>query len=359
VKRSRSRTFSWFVLTLFLTGAASAAPRVAVVRVPEQNDPEGLEPRLRAELEGEGFEVVLVQAEHAPTREDLEDTAKSTDSFAAIALIRPAGSLAVDVWVTDRVTGKTVLRRIDAPPESPEAGSIMAVRAVELLRASLIELNLKITPKGEIAPAPEVAHFAELPKPAPPPPPAPIPVRREAPPPVPPATQPERRFAFGLGVAGFDTPGGLGLTPGPAARLFWRPVPLFALGLEAAGPAPSTLDEVEGSASVDQELGLGVLELTPWPGSIEPRFSVGAGAYRIAARGSAAGPYAGTSTSALSFAAKVGAGARFELSRSIALGTELSAHWLAPEPVIHFSGRREASAGRPLLLGSVTLEVGW
>ncbi len=240
------RRAAWLSLlfALAVAGRAGASPRVAVVRGEHEADPEGLEPRLRAELESAGFEVVIVRVEQPASRDQLEATARRTESFAAIALIRPAGGEAVDVWVIDRVTGKTVLRRIEAPTASAETGSILAVRAVELLRASLIELHLRTTPSGEIEPEPEVERFAELPKEAVPPPrPEPVPPKPkpEKPRPVAPPPRPAPHYAFGLALEGVVSPGGLDLAFAPGASFFWQPAPEWALGLSIVGPALETL----------------------------------------------------------------------------------------------------------------------
>src|ERR1035437_9780285 len=98
-------------------------------------------PRLRAELGAMGFDLVEMLADDgAPARAALEENARSLGAIAAVRLVPSGGG--VEVWIVDRVTGKTVLREI-VRPEGPsgEADAMVAMRAVELLRASLLAIH--------------------------------------------------------------------------------------------------------------------------------------------------------------------------------------------------------------------------
>src|SRR5262249_27000792 len=86
--------------------------------------------------------------------------ARNVGAVAAIRLV-PSGA-GVEVWVTDRVTGKTIVRDLATP-----SGDAVALGAVELLRASFMELHADVPHRGEVAPTPQVKALA-LPE-APPP----------------------------------------------------------------------------------------------------------------------------------------------------------------------------------------------
>ena len=77
-----------------------------------------------------------------------------------MAVVASADPGSAELWVIDRVTGKTVVRRVNAAAGDPaRAAEILAVRAVELLRASFLELA--ITPDAEAAPRPATAPAVE------------------------------------------------------------------------------------------------------------------------------------------------------------------------------------------------------
>jgi hypothetical protein len=88
----------------------------------------------------------------------------------------------------------------------------------------------------------------------------------------------------------------------------------------------------------------------------EPIVSLGAGALRLAAEGHLSAPYASGSGSRWSLAADAGVGFRVPIKeRRFELGVELHALVAEPYPVVRFFDQEVARAGRPSLLGSVTL----
>lgn len=127
-----------------LTPAARGAERsrVAVVRATGA-DPLLAEAttRLEAELAALGFEVVLVEpTAGGDARASVEAAHLTPPPIATLALSHEGTSAAADVWVADGLTAKTSVRRIDVRDVSQDrAPSVLAVRAVELLRASLLE----------------------------------------------------------------------------------------------------------------------------------------------------------------------------------------------------------------------------
>ena len=131
--------------------AESGATLVAIVTA-EPNS--SLTKRVRAELEGLGVDVIVLKPpdEGSPSRAPLEQAARSVGAVAAVRLIASSEGK-VEVWVADRVTGKAVVRELDAP-ESGASDAAVAVGSVELLRASLMELHSGEPPHGD-APANE------------------------------------------------------------------------------------------------------------------------------------------------------------------------------------------------------------
>lgn len=131
--------------------AESGATLVAIVTA-EPNS--SLTRRVRAELEGVGLDVIVLKPpdEGSPSRAPLEQSARSVGAVAAVRLVASREGK-VEVWVADRVTGKAVVRELDAP-ESGASDAAVAIGSVELLRASLMELHSGEPAHGD-APATE------------------------------------------------------------------------------------------------------------------------------------------------------------------------------------------------------------
>src|SRR5260370_19947414 len=120
--------------------ARAEAARVALVH---DEHPDALElrtlTRLRAELAAAGFEVTEIARTKGDGREAAEVEPPLAGVFATIA-IAPRSADAADVWVSDRITGKTLMRRVESRSErGTDVAAVLAVRAVELLQASLLE----------------------------------------------------------------------------------------------------------------------------------------------------------------------------------------------------------------------------
>ena len=90
--------------------------------------------RMHGELVSAGFDVEIMAATAGvDPRASLEQTASGNNVDAVVALLGDAIPGSVEVWVIDRVTGKSVVRRIPNQPESERAAEILAIRAIELL----------------------------------------------------------------------------------------------------------------------------------------------------------------------------------------------------------------------------------
>src|SRR5688572_4871010 len=130
------------ILVLLVTRSARAE-RVVVVEDPEM---QRFATRLRSELTSVGFEVVMRPREDSSTPLSLEELAKKEGAVAALHV--KASRSGVEVWVMDRITSKTLLREL-VPSSGDDVGEV-AVAAVELLRASLLEVETpKFKPKVE------------------------------------------------------------------------------------------------------------------------------------------------------------------------------------------------------------------
>ena len=171
----RRYRFASLVLGLCILMSSLLVPRVAhaqriILLCPSETDASLTEAfnRLRGELTMHGFEVEIQTSAEAISPENLALRADSVAAVASVSFVRGAGITTADIKISDRVTGKTTIRTI-ATPEGTDAASLLALRAVELLRTSLREFgpNAK-TPQDIVGAAPEraspsVKKWAETP----------------------------------------------------------------------------------------------------------------------------------------------------------------------------------------------------
>jgi hypothetical protein len=328
---------------LLFVAASDAAPRVAVVLNPNAAASSGYETQLRSELQAAGFEVVSISAE-ASTPEQLEAIAVQSQSVAAISLAQPSGAVSASVWVTERITGKTLLRAVRPEKLGPEAPSIIALRAVELLRASLLELNEAHAPRGALPVPPSVRAW--------------VAPRASSEPPKP-ARTPAWGIAVGPGL--LASPGGIPAEVAPSLGFLWHPTASLTGELRWEGPYLSTVNASIGSASVSQSFITFRARYEPF--AQQARFSpwgaLGLGGHHMRVHGSAHAPYAAGSDSAYTFVGLAGLGMRIRLGAGLFITPEVSAVFAANRPVVRFADQTTASAGRPWLSTVISLEYAW
>ncbi len=297
--------------------------------------------RVRGELLADGFTVSLSEPVPEPDRvAALTRAGRAADAAIVAGLYVDDGANAIDLRIVDDVSGNVFVRRLTVDQGGPDqAPEVFARRAVELLRASLLDFlvaNLRSA----------VSEARVLPKSAP------AETSRDS--------SPEPRWAIeaGLGVLGsFD---GIGPAIVPLARVHFALNPTFQIRATGAwvGTQPR-LEGPTGTATVDQ--GIALLEGTvePWPRHrIRPLLSIGAGTYYVGVNGSGAGPYQGVRNTEISFALDGGLGIASLLGPHLEVVIE--AHALLAEPgiAVRFVDFDAARIGRPSILGTLTL-AGW
>jgi hypothetical protein len=100
--------------------------------------------RVRGELTAGGFEVsMLAQDPALDVRSALETVGRELDPIATFAIVRAAGGSTAEIWVCDRLEGKSVIQSVrldgNGVPGEPSRSVVLAVQAVELLKASLAQ----------------------------------------------------------------------------------------------------------------------------------------------------------------------------------------------------------------------------
>jgi hypothetical protein len=329
------------VLALSCVSAnALAEPALVVlVRPPHQNAivQEAIT-RIQGELVADGFNVLVIDpVPGTDAASVLSRVGLETGAAATLGLILQPDAKSAEVWVVDRMTNKTLTRRIEMPTTSPAtAPEVLARRSVELLRASLLEILVgaredpaKI-PKAREQASEWVARELE-------------------------ASQSRWGVEAGAQILGGFR--GISAAVMPVGRVrFVLSRPFSArLTLAGLGTRPRAVSP-RGSATVSQALGLFELVGTVLPqGPLRPSVSLGAGAYRIGIDGNSTSPYLGLEDERFVFAADVGAGLALQLTSSFALSLEGHSTVVTPYPVIRFLEADSVEIHSPLVSAVLTL----
>lgn len=311
-KSARSWALASLLGSALLFAPDAGAQRVVLVQTGER-DPliEDAWYRLLAELRIHHFETETVTLSEAGDLADtLSETARAHGALAAIALVHRNETTAVDVWLIDRVTGKTTLRRVVVSP-GEDAPSVLAIRAVDLLRASFREFGAGRRPPADVAgvdPRPVPRAVEDL--------------AAEARPAV-------TLFAGGMMLLPLPA---FGAAFGPSLGAFLNPTERLALGVVGAGPlVGAEFSATTGSASMTQALGLLEARLSMVQSrAFEAGPSLAVGAYHLGATGRARPPL--TSKQDDTWAAIGGGGAFLSarLWRRVAAGISARVFGLAP-----------------------------
>jgi hypothetical protein len=326
-------------------GPPAARSRVAIVRS-ASNDRllKEATTRLRAELGDAGFDVVEVDETPGDPRAGVEG-ASGGAGFATVSMNRAGAGAQADIWISDHVTGKTVVRRLQVGG-APNAAAVLAIRAMELLRASLLEVAAEPEPTTTAPQRETPADVMKWVAPALPKHPR---VER----------QPFQGSALGVGAVALHGLRGVGLAFGPTLR-FSHSIygPWFGRLLLAGPLVGPELSAPGGSASVRQEFASLDFGVTTRANPIGAYGWVGLGAFNLHATGSAAAPYRPTSEGVLSFLSMAGLGAVARASDTVAFTAEFMALLLVPQPIVVIADQEAGRAGAPSLSLALGLLVG-
>jgi hypothetical protein len=322
-------------LLLAVAAAAAEPVRVALVQ-PAHPDPIAAEAatRIRAELLAAGFAVVLIEADPAADAAVEPGGAAASRVRATVVVVRTDHGAAADVWIADRASHGTLVRRVDAGAGEPSSPADLAIRAVELLRAGLFE------PRAAPSAAPPAEPPPDLPGTGP-----------AEPPEAPPAPRPTRpralleRFTAELGLTAIY---GLG---GASGRL--APTLRFAYG---AGTGLAGRLTVMGPTSTDQAA---VLEVAygfdrSWR-VLAPVVALGAGACHTHLDDTVTAKLPALSTEAWAGAFSASAGVAARATDRAAFLVDAHAFLVEPGPGA-IVGMAPA-AGKPQLLVTASLGV--
>ena len=331
-------------LTLLPTtaGAGEDDPAVVVVRMCDAFEAEcwrEAEKRVEAELLAAGFAVATRSGEageEGARREELDAAARHHGAVAALRIVRAAQGGGVSLWIVDRVTGKTSYREVAAADlEGPEAAELVALRTVELLHASFLELEAPHEPRGDAPPTPAVEQFVE---------------RRGAP------GAPLFLARVGFLVAG--APGGLGAVAGPTLGMSWGFHEYLRLDTDLWGTAVHARVSGEaGTARAGLAAGQLHLMVRPVPGGrVSPAFGVGGGFLLGWAWGRAAPGFRSASEAVVVGLPSASVQLAVRLTRRLRLFGGAKVGVAIPEVEVRLGGAAAGRTGRPLVDGALGLE---
>ena len=326
--KSRALAILVFVASM-LTAWSARADRVLVI---EDTEMKRFGARVRAELRALGFEVETIEAADAPSRVSLEDAARAAGVVAALRL-RPSRS-GVEVWVMDRVTAKTVLREVVLSQGDDE--SAVALGAVELLRASLLEVEEPHFTPREVPPSPAIQRL------------------------VPSQSEPRGRLSLALGPALAVSPGGLGVTPHVDLWARARIAEPFEGGLRLLAPTiPAVVDAREGRSTITLSSAALAADavLLPAASALRVRTGVGVGVLWVHMEGTGAQAFVGRGDDVVSAFTFVHVAPTIALGPSLRLFADATVGLADPRPVVVFAERKVAGWGQPAILTTLGIEL--
>jgi hypothetical protein len=315
----------WIVLTPL---AAFGAEHPKIMVMFEQTSPPFL-PRVRAELTASGFPIVVTKPpSFPPNRQEVEVLARQEGATVALSLIEAGGG--VEVWVLDP-TSKTMFREVLLglydPHENPD---VIALRLVETLRATLMEVERTHPVVLPVEPPQQEIDLSPRPP----------------------------RFALAMGGGVAYSPGGFGATGHVAMSFQWWVTPRWTLSVDGlATPEPAKLRGPEGVASVAwYAAGIaGAVYLTDPAAAIRLRAGAGVWLGIMSISGVTASPYFTRRVETISAIPHLDVAPQLALSSRLSLGLAASLGVQAPSTGVQFAQRRVADWGRPVVLGAVTL----
>lgn len=297
--------------------------------------------RLSLELASIGVGTEMVDASAGAGEKEssawLAAVAEQNRVDAVVVILGDTGPDAVEVWAIDRATGRSVSRRLpfDVDANAERAPETLAVRAMELLRSTLLEMDLTASPPG-----PQSAVVA--------------PALSGAP--AQPKHRPER-LAIDVGIAAVTGPGGVGASVLPVVHVGWSLGP--ALGVRGALAALGTRASVErsvGDAQVSQEfVALGAAYRFRADRQLRPLVTLSAGALRTSVDGSARSPNQGHTTNQWSFLIEAGLGAALRLDDRFFVAAEVDLQLAEPYVAIRFLESVVATRARPIILPTLSI----
>jgi hypothetical protein len=324
--------------------AAGVVHAASVLLVRPANSPPVMDEtllRLKGELTSAGFEASIVDSAAgtaASSRAGLERLAAERGADAVVAIVGDVSPDSVEVWVIDKVTGKSVVRRMPFQPAAAQSSKTLAIRAMELLRASFLEIDLAAVNRQNepvAAPPPAVVHFVEMERLA---------------------RRPEQ-WGIEVGGAAIMSLDGVGPALLPMVRFGGSLRPWFiAQATHARLGTRPPLEGQAGSAHVAQAYGLLGGSFRFRAGThVHPFVELSAGVLHTSVEGRAAAPNQSLAADQWSFLCDAGFGALVRLPDRFYLSLAAHVQLAEPYPAVRVLGTVVATSAHPNLLLTFTV----
>lgn len=338
------RLLTVIALCVWITWARTLAAATVVIVCPANPSSQTSEALtfLHGELASIGLEDSTIEGSGssgvatADARQWLEQLAEERHALAVLDI--QGDDYAVDVWVR-KSPGRFEVTRVTVEPDTANASARLAIRAIEALRASLIEIDLAAryrqeqrNTKASAARAP--ARHADN------------------------AATRAPRIGLQMGAALLMSPGGVDPSILPTLRVSWAMVPSLHLHGEVAafGTRPSVTTAV-GSARIEREFAVVGGAYRLWSNHQGwPFVSLAVGAQHTSTDGLPGQGMNAHSVDQWSLLADAGLGTLLRIYRNYHLSMSGHVQWAQPYVAIHFGDSTAATTARPNLL--VALGVG-
>ncbi len=335
-----------FVFLLGVLAAARAQAATIVIIRPTSASPEMTETvsRLHGELLSLGIDVAFAERAAvtatgpSDARARLEPIATARDADAVIEVAAEPAPAAVDIYVLDRRAHRSEVSRVSAESSAENAPARLAIRTIEVLRASLVEIDLAARSRAGSSDVQVVAT-------APPP-------QTSAP------SSAVGRIGVEAGAAVLTSVDGVGPAVLPAVRIGWAmPSGLVVHATLAGLGTHPVLTAPAGTARVAQQFAvLGISSGAPSARRIRPYAGIAAGVLRTAIDGEADPPAEAHSVNRWSALLDGSVGARASGPSQTFLTLAAHVQVATPYVAVHIADTVAATTGRLNLL--LTLTVG-
>jgi len=300
--------------------------------------------RLQGELVSVGIAVLLADrpAGRPPANQDprawLDTLAAGRVIDAVVDIPDEVSPMAIDVVLAGKPSRSFTVSRVTLDYPTGNLPEKLAIRASEVLRSHLLEIDLSARKRDREGP---------------PLPPSPSLVGQVTEPPH----GPPARFTLEAGAAALAGVDGVGAALLPLIRGGWVADSGWGLHAELAGlGSRPTISTNSGSAQVAQQYGVvgGGYRVRPGRG-LWPYCSAAVGVLHTGLDGQALPPGLGRAVDQWSFLLDGGLGAGLRITDNYFLSLGAHLHLAAPYVAIHFADTLAATSGRPNLLLTLTL----
>lgn len=328
-----------FVMTFLAWAGPARATTVVLVWPPAPSaDVTQALTLLRGELWSVGIEVTRAERANvhgagAPDSVAWLEALAARGASAVIDAIGDDALEAIDVWVVKSQPRRFEVTHVAVEPNAPKQPEVVALRAVEALRAGLLQIDWAARRRRPAPVAPE--------------PPSPPVIRSD---------EPTHRLSLELGAVAMMSLDGVGPAFLPTAHVAWLArawlmIQASVAGLGSRPPVTTTA----GSARVAQQYAIVGAYYRLRAPRLWPFFGLAAGVLRTSVDGQASFGPGGQSSERWSGLLDLGLGAGLRLFNRFYVA--LAAHAQVAEPylAIHIVDKIDATSGRPNLLLTLTL----